>query len=991
MVCKDAIAILSEKLRQHAIKNGFQIDSSYRNTNGIRLQISVMEYLYTNGFSGLKKPTFPKVFLDAGTLYQTDRNTYKKLLREANEMEGSPIDIQEKYFEWLSTQVSGTRLSMLYTLYPIIDEFCLEHHILRQPLFQTTDLSTLLQVRNTVDKNKTFHFHHKGKLSALSSAIHLYVEYIKNHQEVASFDRISSETDSSTAKQENESSVYTVAEVSDKPKKEEVEKVTLDLSMKRNYEFKSPISFTYFEEVILTSSWVSIYTESCKLLLDDYPHVFQKLIGRSITGENKVDIADYHTSIWLKKPQQISSTLFLETDWSDTALMDRLHHLITYCNVDFENIKITYTEKNDPLPLVKSEQETPSSEVSPPSPLPLESHDFHKDRVEFIDWLKKKGLSTSVIFGYISSITQCSKSAQKLGLENRNLLTISDANTLNTIKLKLFSNRSFKALAGKNYDNLMVAFLTLFSFRSATAISTSYPTKEERVLSTNASIENESETFPPSIYQKTAEIEMVDTTVPPETSVSEQKKRYLFILTTYFAEDGYQVGRAIFRGRFKKYYEREFHERPPEDDAKIDDVMTEVGTLLDGRIFPKPDNEQNSLLDTIIADILSAFADNATGIYINAVFEKYRQQLADILQIYHSDTLLSLLLSGANGRYQQKANYFSINGKIADSSTDLLRVMKTFTEPQNYDSIHKRLWYLPFDKMKTLLSRAENIVNVANGTYFYAPNLPISTQELQSLVLSIQRELSYKNYISDVELRNLLQQNCPGAAIDTASYTTFGLRNCLGYLLKEHFSFRGSIISSLGNELKIADVYADFARSHERLTLDDLTAFSDEMKANIYWDSILNEMVRISQTELIRKDGIFFDVEAIDEILETMCSGNYMSLKEIKRFLSFPNIGYPWNSFILESYLFRYSRKFKLIHSSFGNTNACGAMVRCDTTIMDYHDLVTDVLIDSEALHSTTSALNYLVSQGYQQRRSLKDIDQLIQKAKRLKEHKEEK
>lgn len=59
----DAIAEVSQKLRKIAENTGMEIDEKFRNTNGITMQLSIMEYVVTNGQRGLGHP--PKVFIQA--------------------------------------------------------------------------------------------------------------------------------------------------------------------------------------------------------------------------------------------------------------------------------------------------------------------------------------------------------------------------------------------------------------------------------------------------------------------------------------------------------------------------------------------------------------------------------------------------------------------------------------------------------------------------------------------------------------------------------------------------------------------------------------------------------------------------------------------------------------------------------------------------------------------------------------------------------------
>lgn len=473
--------------------------------------------------------------------------------------------------------------------------------------------------------------------------------------------------------------------------------------------------------------------------------------------------------------------------------------------------------------------------------------------------------------------------------------------------------------------------------------------------------------------------------------------RYAAILSEYFGENGYQPGRAISRGRFKQHYAEKYGCALSESDERLDAILSRIGVKRDMRLFPPPNAQQNELIAQIIAAIQTVFELGATAVYIEAVYDKYQQALAEHLQIYTPNALNTLLMAEANGQYicHYSKRYLYLTQKMtaADSAADLLRIMETFHQPQSYAAIHQKAWFIPYDKMKSLLSSIPSIVNVAPETYFYAPNLPISEEEQTQLVAQIQKELQEHSHMTDVRLRSLIQEKCSSIAINTADYTTYGLRNCLGYILQEHFAFHGPIISLKGKALRMSDVYAEFARAHQTLQLDDLTSFSAETNGGIiYWNAVLSEMIRVSATEFVRNDHLVFDTatsNAIDAVLEEICPGEYMPLKDIHLFLHFPNVGYPWNSYLLESYLFHASRKFRLLHLSFGKKGVYGAMVRVSSDITDYRALLLDVLLKSDALNSPQAALQYIVKAGYQQRRTYEGIETLIQEARLKKEQRE--
>lgn len=165
------------------------------------------------------------------------------------------------------------------------------------------------------------------------------------------------------------------------------------------------------------------------------------------------------------------------------------------------------------------------------------------------------------------------------------------------------------------------------------------------------------------------------------------------------------------------------------------------------------------------------------------------------------------------------------------------------------------MWYVPLEKIKHILVITKEIVQVAPETYFYAYNFPVNQEEITEIQKVLHSALMGKSHITDVEMRDMINEKCPGVAINTEEYTTYGFRNCLGCILKNSFSFNGPIISELGKEISTADVYAEYCEEREKVTLDDLKKISSDMNTSIiYWESVREKTIRLSKaTNIILK------------------------------------------------------------------------------------------------------------------------------------------
>lgn len=202
--------------------------------------------------------------------------------------------------------------------------------------------------------------------------------------------------------------------------------------------------------------------------------------------------------------------------------------------------------------------------------------------------------------------------------------------------------------------------------------------------------------------------------------------------------------------------------------------------------------------------------------------------------------------------------------------------------------------------------------------------------------------------------------------------------------LRDKFDFTGSVISEKGTKSDMSYVFRKFAAEHDRLTLSQIREFADELNVSIYWYNILEKMVRISSDEFVNKDLVCFDVAATDKVLESCCAYNFVMLKDVSGYLSFPPCGYKWNGFVLESYLRDYSKIFGLIQLSVSSDDFVGAMVRKSSGFERYEDVAAEVLAASNEWNDEKSALDYLVNIGLQQRRANKKIAEIIKKAKNI-------
>ena len=566
----------------------------------------------------------------------------------------------------------------------------------------------------------------------------------------------------------------------------------------------------------------------------------------------------------------------------------------------------------------------------------------HPGMVEFEKWLSESNFPSGSIKTYLHRVEKIGKYLLDNGLEERNIFSIRGIARLERIRESLQKDENFQSSEGVG-----MASLALFALKKYIS------------------------------FRKNDTSDDVD---------SEIADRFSAILKDEF-DNGYRVASLIDRNRFKQFYSDRYGEDIQLSDEELVLTLAKIGTVQEERIFMREGAGSDDLLDDIQADIAKTFKEGASCIYYSELFNKYQTALADRLQVFDVDVMKKLLVETSYREYFPGKDFFFLYGRSYDVSNDVKKFMLHASEPMTYDEIHERLWYIPRDVIKQTLRASSDMINVAQETYMHINHFPISADELKRISELINGQLSQRSFITDAELRELIEKNCPSVAINTESYSARGLRGALSVLLKDQFSFNGTVISRRGVALRKGQVYEEFCSSHELMTFDDLQAFAKEMsKGLIPWDTVMDVMLRISQSEFMPKGSVNFDIAATDRVLDELMEGQYMPLGSFRLFLHYPPVNVKWNKYLLESYVAGYSAKFRLVHSSWLAYDCCGAIVRRDSKLKDFEDIVTDALAHSDEWKTANDALAFLSTQGYLLDKRWTKINTILPEAKRRRE-----
>lgn len=589
------------------------------------------------------------------------------------------------------------------------------------------------------------------------------------------------------------------------------------------------------------------------------------------------------------------------------------------------------------------------------------------ERENFNVWMQESGLSNATAKCYVSALNSLSvylsnKAGKRISVYEE------DNDRLRDLRDLISNDLEMKKLNDQSHKQISAAINKLLMYRTGVVIK-STANKANNTIDGNESI--------PKI--ELPEFSKMESNLDQDIDAERLEK----ILKEHFSEG--LLPNALRLDKFRMYFEEEYGYEPSSDDNQLLNQLKRAGTLMDRRIYPKQNEKQNSLTVEILTNIINTLNNGARCIYFDCVLEKWRMELANQLNVYNVETLKALLIAQGVSGLVMTDYVLKATGRKVYPEENVVELMEANHSFMNYEQLNEILWFLPIDVIKHALVTTPSIVNVDAETYFYAPNFPASPEELQQIKLLMNNKLDEKGYLVAPDIFSIIHSNCQTVAINTTGYKDWAYRNIFKYIFRDDFDFGSSVISKKGNALEMWQVYRGYCREHERITLEDLKQLKDELGVPIYWETVRNEMVRININELVRNDLVHFDVDAIDAVLDEMCPGDYLPLKDITMFLHFPSIEYPWNSFVLESYL-TISKKFCLYHASYANHGAFGVMVRRDSKFNDYKSVVVDMLSKSDQWINTKQALELIVDKGYQARKKWVGFDTVTQEAKLIRE-----
>lgn len=1017
-------AKLSETLRALAIRRSVSIEDTYRNVNGMKMQLANVQYLFTDGEKGLSGAS--SLIRQMYELYRDVPAEYQKILKEASRMAGTTaMTIEDAFFAYAKERIGLTPAMLTFYLEKAAD-FC---H-LKQPLLGMTDVRAIHNVQQKVAGGKLLRFRYGKDAQTIRAVTQLYYTFVKSyrdpkeellvHEVPVEVSVMSAEaapvldtTDADLASNPQTAVMIDTSEEDDLESNITAQHISateeyhdellrVDFSQDKSYLFTKPISYSYRGLLHDAASWISLYVDVCGLLFDDYRDAFMGIMNGDIPGHNSLSFADEQHKSSMRVARCFSPGFYLESNIDATMIVRRIRGLHQLFHLG-DDLQISYVKLGDSKAVQVSKKEDEEWLI----------YELRTRKITYVDnrstggclWIVS-GVSTSPL---LSEATERGyrfhfKQGGCRAFPNRPVMWTKDQQpahatpiistgdallSLDAFREFLIKEKGFAEPTARNYwtsirmieayiqrDHLETSLLNTDASGAQRVFDLLMTRPDFRQINIQRHRQ-----FSAALTQYVSFLQKGQGTRSEQETASSWAE-YEAVLKQAFPK-GFQKGSGLdikkLRRRWTEVHGKEL--KDPDEIIRLQLAAHCVDTgkrwYLSELLLSDKDRQ------TVLHYIDRVLSSGKQVLYYSSIYAALEHQLESA--VLTEDLLASYLQSTCGDRYILRDHYLS-NDRDAqvDLYEEIKDVMLAHGGPIHTDELKRALHHLPPDQVERELRLHPEFIMDALQVYFHESMVDLTDQELDQIAFFIQEELDDQGYMIGDRIQWKLAQQYPETAERLSFLTPLGVRGAVAYKLRDRFTFSGPVITPKGRAMNMSDIFSMFCQRHVPFTLDEISAFAKECDSTIYMNTVHENCARVDETNFVAADAVHWDIPHIDAAIALYCPGKYVPVKDIQYFDAFPFVGYPWNSYLLEQYVATVSKDFMLMHSSYAKETTSGAIVRRDAGYERFDDLLADILANAPVPMEQSPCLEYLAGMGYITRRRIANIAEIITKARAL-------
>lgn len=441
---------------------------------------------------------------------------------------------------------------------------------------------------------------------------------------------------------------------------------------------------------------------------------------------------------------------------------------------------------------------------------------------------------------------------------------------------------------------------------------------------------------------------------------------------------GFRIGSSIEMMRIRNYAEAE-NLKLPLSDEELEKEILAAGVTIDGKVYVL----RKELLEELAAIIDGIFETGVVVIFLSSFAEKQSEWLEE----HHitSETLLKEVLKRCKPPLYFGQNIITQGVRMTEHEAVVSEIQRVAGSDAIVwvTDLEEQLIYVPSEKIACSLSASDEFVWVSKGKYFRVSHFIYSDSEAENILSYVAEECESKGYasITDVPMGSMPEENYELSI--TALYSSI-----FNAILKEHYYLNGKILTKDQNGIDISALLKAYCQDREECTVKEVMERAEELTGNINKQysiiALYDTLIRADVDRFVSEKSVSFNIDRIDKVLEEIIGNRFAPIRKVSTFALFPTCGINWNHYLLESFCYRFSKKYRLSVLNYNDKNA-GIIAAIDLPLT-YNEMLCEAVAMSDINLEPEAVGEYLFTNGFTAKRKLSNMPEIIEKANIIRE-----
>lgn len=441
---------------------------------------------------------------------------------------------------------------------------------------------------------------------------------------------------------------------------------------------------------------------------------------------------------------------------------------------------------------------------------------------------------------------------------------------------------------------------------------------------------------------------------------------------------GFRVGSPIEMMRLRNYAENN-DVVIPDSDEELEKEINAAGTLIDGKIFVFG----KAFLTELIGRLNEIFSNGIGVIFLDPFVGKNSEWLENN-HITNTELLREILLRNCPKFYY--GQNMITQGERKTEQEAVVSEIHRVSGGSNVVWFHDlcdQLEYVPSNKIAWSLSASDDFVWISEGKYFVMRFFLIDDNEVAEICDYVANECADNGYasISDLPFGEIPEKNYELSV--TALYSAVYVA-----VLKGHYNLSGKILTHEENGMDLCILLRKYCGERTECTVTEVMEKAVELtgaanRQNSFV-ALYDVMVRVEKNQFVSESQVRFDIDQIDHILQNIIGNRFAPIKAVTTFALFPTCGQNWNHYLLESFCYRFSRKYRLCVLNYNDKNV--GIIVFKTLSLNYNDVLCEAAARADIELTFENVGKYFVESGLTARKKFVSLPDIVKKAIEMRE-----